>query len=83
VFFLRPFSLCLGSSIPPPPPTPYSTFFSICTLRVQVLKHACHAFTTFELCYELKNISYGSYTLDPNFQVSLEKEHKTGKQGIF
>jgi hypothetical protein len=25
----------------------------------------------------------GSYTLDPCFQVRLEKVHKTGKQGIF
>jgi hypothetical protein len=66
-------------------PTPYSAFFSICTLHAQGPKHACHAFTTFELCYELKYVALNmAATLwTPNFQISLEKVHKTGKQGLF
>jgi hypothetical protein len=45
------------SLLPPPPPSqPLLHFLQYLSppLRAQGPKHACHAFTTFELCSELK-----------------------------
>jgi hypothetical protein len=43
--FIRAYFLSIwaAASLLPPPPTPYSNFFSICTLRAQGPKNACHA----------------------------------------
>ncbi len=81
--FFRANFLSVWAAASLPPPSPYSTFFSICTL-------CAGAKTCLPCLYYIWIMFWIKVALDmaatlwtPNFQVSLEKVHKIGKQGIF